>query len=81
MLKEQELGQELVISSFPRCCLIWGYEPCHLHLGSKWGIDHPDFGRRTGTFGEKKDLPREDRAPSDGQRFEQILQALSLCRS
>lgn len=46
-------------------------------MGSKWGINHPDF-RRTGTFGEKKDLPREDRAPSDGQRFEQILQALSL---
>lgn len=45
------------------------------------GIDHSDFGRRTGTFGEKKDLPREDRAPSDGQEFEQILQALSLCRS
>lgn len=55
---------------------MWGPETCHPQPGGKQGRDHPDFRKKTVTFGGKE-LPREDCTPSDGRRFEQTLPAFS----
>lgn len=62
--------------SFPQCYSMWGPETRHPQLRGKQGRDHPHFGKKTVAFG-RKELPREDRTPSNGWRFEQTLHPLS----
>lgn len=74
MLKKQDQGKNTCLPP-SQWYSMWGHEPGHSYLGGKQGGDHPDFRKKTVTFGEKE-LPREGHTLSDGQRLQQTLRSL-----